>query len=426
MVKISIKIIATDLDGTLMAPDHITVTEKTRNALEKAHSYGVKIAIATGRTLSVINSVREQIPFVDYIIYSNGAAVYDCDNEKTIYSRFMPRDIVETIVDFLEKYPVYYEVYSGGTQHAQPDKAGYFQNKDLPQEFLDEYMKNIVSHDDVADFAKNNDVEKINVYYFQGEHYEEIKNFLFSVDDIECTSPVSGDIEMTFGGANKGKALDGICKKYGISQSQVMAFGDANNDIEMLQYAEYGFAMENGSDVCKKSAKYIAPSNANDGVAVSVEKYVLKNIKPKLLVSACLLGHNCKYNGKNNYNKDVVELENKFEIIPVCPETFGGLPIPRVPNEIINGRAISKNGEDFTKQYIDGAEKTLYIANESNAVYAVLKEKSPSCGHGVIYDGTFTSTLTPGNGITAQMLLDNGVLVFGESEIAKLLDEIDF
>jgi len=421
-----IKIIATDLDGTLMAPDHITVTERTVKALERAHSFGVRFAISTGRTLAVTENVRAQVPFVDYIIYSNGAGVYDCRNNEIIYSNYMPKDLVAEIVDFLDKYPVYYEVYSGGVQYVQADKAKYFKNHGLPQEFLDEYMKSVAEIKNLSSFAKSNDVEKINLYYFEGEYLNEIRDYLYSLDDIDCTSPVMGDIEMTFKGVNKGKALDGICSRLHIDKSEAMAFGDSDNDIDMLQYCEYSFAMENGSEICKHNAKYRALSNAKDGVADAVEKYVLASIKPKLLVSACLLGENCKYNGGNNYTDNAVSLGEKFEIIPVCPEVFGGLETPREPCEILNGRVISKNGRDCTAEYMGGAEKTLYVAGESNAVYALLKEKSPSCGKNYIYDGSFSKRLVCGNGITADLLMKNGILVFGESEINKLLDEINF
>lgn len=424
--NMSIKIIATDLDGTLMSPDHITVTENTVKTLQKAHDFGVKFAIATGRTLAVTNNVRAQVPFVDYIIYSNGAGVYDCNTDKVIYSDYMPKDIVEKIVNFLDKYPVYYEVYSGGVPCVQSDRAKYFKNNGLPDEFIDEYMQSVSQYDNLPEFVKNNDVEKINLYYFDGEYLAEIQDYLFSLDDIDCTSPVMGDIEMTFNGVNKGKALDGICSQFGIDKNEAMSFGDADNDIDMLQYCEYGFAMANGSEICKKNAKYQALSNAEDGVAVAVRQYVLSKIKPKLLVSACLLGENCKYSGGNNYNEAVAGLGERFEIIPVCPEVFGGMTVPREPCEITNGKVVSKIGEDCTAQYNDGAEKTLYIAGECNAVYALLKERSPSCGKNFIYDGTFSGRLVNGNGITADLLLKNGILVFGESEINKLLDEIAF
>ena len=145
-------------------------------------------------------------------------------------------------------------------------------------------------------------------------------------------------------------------------------------------------------------------------------------MKTKVIVSACLLGENCKYSGGNNYNPDVACLADKFELIPVCPEVFGGLDTPRPPSEIVGDRVISKTGDDVTCQYHDGAEKTLYIARENNCPVALLKERCPSCGCSKIYDGTFSGTLVDGNGITAQLLLDNDIAVFGESNINKLID----
>lgn len=143
-------------------------------------------------------------------------------------------------------------------------------------------------------------------------------------------------------------------------------------------------------------------------------------MKTRIIVSACLLGENCKYNGKNNENAAVKALEATFELIAVCPEVFGGLPVPRVPCEICGGRVVTKDGEDVTAQFTDGAEQTLYLARERNCPAAVLKERSPSCGYGEIYDGTFSGRLCRGNGVAAQLLADNGIAVFGESNIERL------
>lgn len=99
-------------------------------------------------------------------------------------------------------------------------------------------------------------------------------------------------------------------------------------------------------------------------------------MKTKILVSACLLGSNCKYNGKSNKNENVIALSEKFELIPVCPECFGGLPTPRMPAEIRDGRVVTKSGDDVTAQFQDGANQTLYIAKESNCPAALLKEKA--------------------------------------------------
>lgn len=140
----------------------------------------------------------------------------------------------------------------------------------------------------------------------------------------------------------------------------------------------------------------------------------------KILVSACLLGENCKYNGGNNKYEDLLKLGEKHQLIPICPECFAGLPIPRVPSEIKNGKVFSKDGKDLTDEFYDGAEKALYVAQEAGCQIAVLKERSPSCGFGKIYDGSFSGNTINGNGITAGLLYENGITIFGESQLEKL------
>lgn len=143
-------------------------------------------------------------------------------------------------------------------------------------------------------------------------------------------------------------------------------------------------------------------------------------MKTKILVSACLLGYECRYDGKSNKNDDVIALGEEYELISICPECFGGLPTPREPAEIKNGRVVNILGEDVTEQFKSGAEQALYIAKECNAPCALLKENSPSCGCGKIYDGSFTKTKIDGNGVTAQLLVDNEIQVFTEAEIRRL------
>lgn len=142
----------------------------------------------------------------------------------------------------------------------------------------------------------------------------------------------------------------------------------------------------------------------------------------KILVSACLLGENCKYNGGNNKCEEILELGKKHKLIPICPECFGGLPIPRVPSEIKDGRVYSKTGEDLTEAFNDGAEKALYVAEESGCQLAILKERSPSCGFGEIYDGSFSGKTIRGNGITAQLLYDHGIVILGETKTDRIKD----
>ena len=145
-----------------------------------------------------------------------------------------------------------------------------------------------------------------------------------------------------------------------------------------------------------------------------------------ILVSACLLGTNCKYNGGNNLEPRVLELMKDHNIIPVCPEELGGLLTPREPceiqegsgKEVLEGRSpvLNKKGEDVTADFLAGAKETLALARKHRCALAILKARSPSCGCGSIYDGTFSGRLKEGSGVTAQLLLDNGIVVMTETD----------
>ncbi|MGM9551456.1 MAG: 2-thiouracil desulfurase family protein [Clostridia bacterium] len=140
-----------------------------------------------------------------------------------------------------------------------------------------------------------------------------------------------------------------------------------------------------------------------------------------VLISACLLGFACRYDGKS-VEYDLKGIEENFNLIPFCPEIYGGLPTPRTPSEIIKEKVINKDGIDVTKEYMKGACEALKICKMFNIKKAVLKERSPSCGSGEIYDGTFTHTVIQGDGITAKLLKENGIEVFGESEISSIIN----
>ena len=146
-------------------------------------------------------------------------------------------------------------------------------------------------------------------------------------------------------------------------------------------------------------------------------------MREKLLVSACLLGENCKYNGGNNYSPDVERLRERFELVSLCPEQLGGLPTPRVPSERVGERVLTRDGQDVTEAFRQGAERTLDIARAEGALRAVLQVRSPSCGCGMIYDGTFSGTLVPGKGVAAELLEKNGIKVYDRTRTGELLDE---
>jgi len=131
----------------------------------------------------------------------------------------------------------------------------------------------------------------------------------------------------------------------------------------------------------------------------------------KIMVSACLLGENCKYNGGNNLNPELVRLLSGHTVIPVCPEVLGGLPVPRIPAEIVDGTVINREGVSVDAAFRRGAEKALEIAAAEQPDLVILQPRSPSCGAGQIYDGTFSGTLVRGKGVFAEMAVNAGFRV---------------
>ena len=138
----------------------------------------------------------------------------------------------------------------------------------------------------------------------------------------------------------------------------------------------------------------------------------------KRLVSACLIGINCKYDGLHNYNAKVVALGKHDTLIPVCPEQLGGLSSPRSPHEQKAGKVVTPEGEDHTEHFQRGARETLKIARLCGATEAVFKQRSPSCGVGQIYDVCFCRKVINGDGVTTGLLRSEGIRVISEEEIS--------
>ena len=140
-----------------------------------------------------------------------------------------------------------------------------------------------------------------------------------------------------------------------------------------------------------------------------------------ILVSRCRLGDPCRYDGTSRPYPGIEALKERYEIVPICPECDGGLPTPRPAGERRGDRIVTKDGADLTAFYRKGAELALKKARETGAKIALLKSRSPSCGVGRIHDGTFTGGMTEGDGITAELLKENGIAVYTENELSKLL-----
>lgn len=143
----------------------------------------------------------------------------------------------------------------------------------------------------------------------------------------------------------------------------------------------------------------------------------------RILISACLLGASCRYDGAAKPHPLAQALAERHQLVPVCPEQLGGLPTPRPPAERQGERVVTQEGGDVTAQYRRGAEEAWKLCRLLDCQAAVLKERSPSCGSGEIYDGTFTGTRVPGDGVTAETLRAQGIRILGETQIEQLLEE---
>lgn len=145
---------------------------------------------------------------------------------------------------------------------------------------------------------------------------------------------------------------------------------------------------------------------------------------PRVLVSACLIGINCRYSGDGCKGAPAQELARDFCLIPVCPEQLGGLPTPRAPHEILGSRVVDSEGNDGTQAFERGAREALRIAKLLGCEFALLKERSPSCGTTCVYDGTFSGKRIAGMGVTARLLASAGLKLFSEECIDDLKDAL--
>ena len=146
------------------------------------------------------------------------------------------------------------------------------------------------------------------------------------------------------------------------------------------------------------------------------------SVMERILISACLVGDNVKYDGGNNKNPLIEKLLEKYELVPFCPEVEGGLPTPRHPSEQRGEQVVNDIDEDVTDEFNRGADLALNICLYLKIKKAILKERSPSCGVHSIYDGTFSHKVIPGSGVTATLLKRKGIEVYNEDEIPMLLD----
>ena len=275
----AVKLIMTDLDGTLFKNDHESISQRNINALKRAKDSGIKICIATGRTKSLIFDAVSQVPFADYIITSNGAVIYDAKTEKIAASFLLSAEKSKKVFKVIESRSLTYEIYFEGECFLDGYSANLYNYGNISAHYL-KVLKdkaNVVRN--LPEYIGDRGVEKINIMRVSGNELEQVKKSILDIGGIYITSSIPENLEMNNIDANKGHALFALCKILNIKESEVMAFGDSGNDCEMLKTAGYSFATDNAWAEAKAAAKCVTLSNEADGVAVEIEKYLESNGK---------------------------------------------------------------------------------------------------------------------------------------------------
>lgn len=272
----SVKIIQLDLDGTLLTSDK-RISEENYRVLEQAAEQGVYIVPSTGRFYDGIPQVVRDLPFVKYAITVNGAQIYDVQNKKVLHRAEMPYEDALRIYEHLDSLPGIYDCYVDGWGYME---AGLYARID---EFISDPRTNRMVKElrkpteNMRQALKGRSVQKVQIFFKDMERRAlELERLPRLFPDMAVTSSIVNNIEFNAKDANKGEALQVLCRILGVDIRETMAFGDGSNDLAMIQAAGIGVAMANAYQGLKDAADYITLTNDEDGVAHAIEKFVFR------------------------------------------------------------------------------------------------------------------------------------------------------
>lgn len=275
-MKMRTALIGFDLDGTLLTTEK-RLTEYTKDVLKRAYEKGILLVPATGRPLSGIPGEVLDLPGVRYVISANGGRIIDTKQQRLIYEELVPPDTARKILEIFGRYDALREIYYDGVGYAQED---FLKNISRYMEHppMAEYVLNTRRPvpDIMAKFEKENrGVDKVQGLFVSVEDRDRALADMRDVRDVSVTGALEKNIEVNAAGVNKGTALKILGELLHIRPEDIMAFGDASNDLAMIQAVGTGVAMENGIEEVKRAADHVAPPNDADGVARFIEAYVL-------------------------------------------------------------------------------------------------------------------------------------------------------
>lgn len=270
----SIKLIVTDLDGTFLNSDHCTISRENIVAFKRAHELGIKLVIGSGRPKGFTDFLVEQLPFLDYLITSNGAVTYDINKGETIRSALISNSESLELFNIAESRNLPYEVHFDGLCCCSEESYNLFRKYHITAETD---MKRVP---DLKEHLNGGALEKLNILSISPKKRAELEKVIAEKCQVSFASsyihPITkvSNLEISNVNATKGLAIKELADSLNIDKSDIMCFGDSENDSSMLSFAGYSFAMANGNSYAKKTAKYITDTNDNAGVAKAIKKYI--------------------------------------------------------------------------------------------------------------------------------------------------------
>lgn len=273
-----IKLIASDLDGTLLT-DHKELSEETKKAMDFAIRKGIVFVPATGRSFASVPSMLREYPGIEYIIASNGGAVYSTRENKRVYQCLMDVKSVEAVLALPRPKSVIVEAFVDGIPYSEPrylKNPKAFGANDIGSAYVRK-TRRVVEDMDAFVRAHKHEMDEMSFVCAVPEEREFFYQGLRTIPQIFITSSMDHLLEIGHVDAGKGKTLARLLQLLGISPEEAMAFGDADNDCDMLTAVKYGIAMKNASETCKKAAYAVTDSNEKDGVAKAIWKFVGEN-----------------------------------------------------------------------------------------------------------------------------------------------------
>lgn len=274
-----IQLIVSDVDGTLV-DNYKHISQENIQAIKNAQAAGCEVAIASGRTRNEMSEIEKNVPSISYFICCNGAYVFNAHTKEVLYQTGFSITEGINLLDELEPFDVYVEVYTDGKIYA--DKAILPRFNEFINPFLHElFLESRVYVDDLRAYLieQNKTFEKVQVFYGSKEKKDAILEKYKGNSSFTIIESSEDNLELVPNNVSKGLAVAELAKSKGLTAAEVMTMGDSNNDLTMLDYAGVSFAMANGEETAKATAKYLTTTNDENGVAKAIELVLQNNEK---------------------------------------------------------------------------------------------------------------------------------------------------